>query len=67
MRYLACILGGFILGSSVLWAQPNWQSEFLDYGAIRSEEQGAMLQWQLQQLQNEIRKGHNPYTQRPCR
>jgi len=60
MRYLACIIGGFILGSSVLWAQ----SDFLDYGTLKPEDRGNVFQWQLE---NEIRKGHNPYTENPCR
>jgi len=59
MRYLACILGGFILGSSVLWAQPD----MLDYGTLKPEDRGKVFQWQLE---NEIRKGNNPYAARPC-
>lgn len=58
MRYLACILGGFILGSSALWAQ----SPFLDFGAARQEDRAEIQQWYLEK---EIRAGNNPYVNNP--
>lgn len=60
MKYLACILCGFILGSVSVFAQ----SPFLDFGAIQDQD----LRNQLQQwyTEKEIRNGRNPYTTTPC-
>lgn len=59
MKYLACALAGFILGSVGVGAQ-----SLFDFGAIpdqqkRSESQ----QWWTEK---EIRNGNNPYMSKPC-
>lgn len=60
MKYVACLLGGFILGSVSVFAQ----SPFLDFGTIQDQD----LRNQLQQwhTEKEIRNGRNPYTTKPC-
>lgn len=69
MKYLACILGGFILGSSTLWAQGfAGGSSFLDSGAAKPQDRAAIQQWWVEK---EIRAGNspygnNPYAPRPC-
>lgn len=60
MKYLACTLGGFILGSVSVFAQ----FPFLDFGAVPDIEQRQQLQqWYTEK---ELRNGRNPYTSKPC-
>lgn len=61
MKYFICTLGGFILGSTSLFAQ----SPFLDFGAEPNLETRQEIQeWYMEK---EIRNGNNPYTfNDPC-
>ena len=60
MKYIACLLGGFVLGSVSVFAQ----SPFLDFGAVPDLEQRQQLQqWYTEK---EIRNGNNPYALKPC-
>ena len=58
MKYIACLVGGFILGSSSLWAQ----SPFLDFGATRLEDRAVIQQWWVEK---ELRAGRNPFGSSP--
>lgn len=60
MKYVACLVAGFVLGSVSVFAQ----SPFLDFGAVPDLEQRQQLQqWYVEK---EIRNGNNPYTSKPC-
>ncbi len=61
MKYVACVIGGFVLGSISVFAQ----SPFLDLGAVPDQTlRGEIQQWWVEK---EIRNGNNPYAPRnPC-
>ena len=61
MKYVACLLAGFILGSAGAFAQ----TDFLDFGAVPDQKlRGEISQWWVEK---EIRNGNNPYAPRnPC-